>query len=85
MEQFIVKVKAEAGLHARPASQLVKKATEFSSSVQIEKEDKTVDAKRLLSIMMLNIKQGESIKVLVQGEDEKIAAAAIKDMIEALE
>ncbi len=83
MEQFNISIKNETGLHARPASQLVKKAAEFSSTITIERDGKTADAKRLLNIMALNIKQGESIKVTAEGADEKAAAAAIKAVIES--
>jgi phosphocarrier protein len=83
MEQFMITIKNETGLHARPATQLVRKAALFCSAIKIEKEGKTADAKRLLNVMALNVKKGESIKVTVEGTDEKAAALAIKEIIEA--
>ncbi len=83
MEQFVITIKSETGLHARPASQLVKKAATFSSHIKIEKEGKEADAKRLLGVMALNVKNGESIKVTVEGSDEKEAVLAIKEILEA--
>ncbi|WP_069998943.1 HPr family phosphocarrier protein [Cellulosilyticum sp. I15G10I2] len=83
MEQVVITVKNETGIHARPASQLVKKAVTFSSTIKIEKEGQTADAKRILNVMALNVKQGETIKLIVEGADEKEAALAMKEIIEA--
>ena len=40
------------GLHARAAAKLVKIASSFSSSIEIEKEDQRVNAKSIMSVMM---------------------------------
>lgn len=82
MKQDQVVVKAAAGLHARPASMLVKAAAGFKSTIKIEKEGKVADAKRLLSVLTLGAKQGEMVKLIVEGEDEIAAISTIKDLIE---
>ena len=83
MRQLIVKVQSEAGLHARPAGILVKKAGEFNSKIMLEKDGKTIDAKRLLAILSLAAKQGDEIKITVEGSDEEAALEAVKAVIEA--
>jgi phosphocarrier protein HPr len=65
------------GMHARPATQLVKLAKEFSSTISMQKGDKTVKLNSLLNILSLSIKSGESISLLVEGADEVSAAVAI--------
>ncbi len=78
-EQIVIQ--AEAGIHARPAGLLVKAAGGFESQVSIEKDGKKVDAKRLLGVLSLAIKKGETITLTVDGSDEDAAMEAIKQII----
>lgn len=83
MRKEIITVQAEAGLHARPAGLLVKAAAGFASQITLEKAGKTADAKRLLSILSLAVKQGEEVTVTVDGADEDVAMDAVRKIIEA--
>lgn len=67
----------KVGLHARPASLLVKTANEYASSVHIRTEDMEVDAKSILSVMVLGASRGSVIEIIVDGPDEEEALAAI--------
>lgn len=80
MVTFQVKVEAEGGLHARPASLLVNKANSFKSSIRITKGEKTAEAKSILNIMTLGVKKGEELKIEVDGADEQEAAQALKQL-----
>lgn len=82
MEKITVVVTAEAGIHARPASALIKKAGEFTSTIKLEKDGKEADAKRLLAVLSLGAKKGDAITIMAEGEDEVAAANAIKEVIE---
>lgn len=66
------------GIHARPAGELVKAAKAFTSTMKITKDDKTVDAKRLLALMGMGIKKGQMITLTIEGPDEAEAAAAME-------
>ena len=77
MKQFTYTVKDELGVHARPAGLLVKLAKKYSSTVTREKNGKTCDMRKLMAVMGLGIKQGETITVTVEGEDETVAADEI--------
>ncbi|RHV51814.1 HPr family phosphocarrier protein [Faecalibacterium sp. OM04-11BH] len=70
-------MKDELGVHARPAGLLVKLAKKYASKVTIEKDGKTSDMRKLMEVMGLGIKQGETITVTVEGEDETVAAEEI--------
>lgn len=83
MKQVVVTVIAEVGLHARPASLFVKKAGEFSSAITVAKGEKEVDAKRLLAVMSLGVKQGESITITAEGDDEQEAIDALQQLVES--
>ena len=74
MKQFTYTIKDELGVHARPAGLLVKLAKKYASKVTIEKDGKTGDRRKLMAVMGLGIKQGETITVTVEGEDETVAA-----------
>ena len=65
------------GMHARPATQLVKLAKEFNSTISIKKGDKTVKMNSLLNILSLSIKSGETISLIMDGDDEVSATVAI--------
>lgn len=65
------------GMHARPATQLVKLAKEFTSAISIKKGDKVVKLNSLLNILSLNIKSGETISLMMDGTDEVTATVAI--------
>ena len=77
MNQFTYTIKDELGVHARPAGLLVKLAKKYASKVTIEKDGKTSDMRKLMEVMGLGIKQGETITVTVEGEDETVAAEEI--------
>lgn len=77
MKTFEYTVKDELGIHARPAGLLVKEAGKYKSHVSLTKEGKTVDASRLMAVMSLGVKKGQTVKVEVEGEDERDAAAGL--------
>lgn len=71
----------QLGLHARAASKLVSTASRFKSTVRISKESKEVDAKSIMSVMMLAASCGTTITLSVDGPDEADAMAALKALI----
>ena len=77
MKQFTYTIKDELGVHARPAGLLVKLAKKYASKVTLEKNGMTCDMRKLMAVMGLGIKQGETITVTVEGEDETVAAEEI--------
>lgn len=80
MKKINYTVTAEAGIHARPAGLLVKKAASFKSNIKIlhEQRGSEADLKRLMAVMALGVKQGDGIVLSVEGEDEEEAANALE-------
>ena len=78
MKTFNYTITDEVGIHARPAGLLAKKAKEFESVCTIEKGGKSVNITKLMALMGLGIKCGETITVQAEGEDEAAAAEAIQ-------
>ena len=69
------------GVHARPAGILVREAVKYRSSITLEKDGKSGDAKRIFSVMGLGAKCGQTVSVKVEGVDEELAAAAIEEFL----
>lgn len=79
IEHFVLK--NETGLHARPASRLVKTASTFTSSIMIVNEGKQHNAKSIINLLSLGLKKGAKIEIAIDGEDEIGAMDAIKDLL----
>lgn len=77
MEKTIT-VKLANGLHARPATRLVKIAGSFKSSIILRHGDKEINAKKLIALMKAGIKHGEEITLIAHGEDEAEALQAVE-------
>jgi phosphotransferase system HPr (HPr) family protein len=70
------------GIHARPASMLVKAAAEFTSKISLEKDDVRADAKSIMNVMMLAASFGSKVTIRASGEDEEAAVAALAELFE---
>ena len=73
----------QVGLHARPATFFIQKANEFKSAIWVEKDDRKVNAKSLLGVLSVGIVGGTSIKIIVDGSDEKEALNSLVDLVES--
>lgn len=80
-----VVVKNSTGLHARPATLLVKKASGFKSDITIECNGKKANVKSLIGVLSLGVTKDAVIKVEANGDDETLAVEEIAKLIENLE
>ena len=78
MQSFMYTIKVPVGLHARHAGLIVQEAKHYQSAITIEHDGKRVDARHLMALMALAVKQGDMLKVTVEGVDEDIAALKMK-------
>ena len=76
-----VTVENQGGLHARPATFFIQKANEFKSSIWVEKEERRVNAKRLLGVLSLGIVGGTTIRVIADGSDEQQAVEGLIQLV----
>lgn len=83
MKKFDYSIKDEVGIHARPAGMLVKEAKKFQSKIVLSKEGKTAEATKLMAVMGLGVKCGQTVEVTVEGADEDVACETIKAFFEA--
>lgn len=84
MKEFEYTIKDPIGIHARPAGLLAKAAKGMDSTITIAKADgsKSAVATKLMALMGMGIKSGETVKVTVEGGDEEANCAAIKQFLE---
>ncbi len=83
MKTFSYTIKDEVGIHARPAGLLAKLAKTFSSTITLEKDGKSVNVTKLMMLMGMGIKCGDTVNFSVEGEDEETAAKAIEEFMAA--
>ena len=69
------------GLHARPAALLAQEAKRFRSSVRLRRDESEANAKSLVSIMGLNVKQGDKVVLVAEGPDAREAVAALTRLL----
>lgn len=70
------------GLHARAAAKLVKTSSGFESDIQIRKDEREVDGKSIMSVMMLAASRGTDIELIIDGPDEQAALDALTALID---
>ncbi len=79
MEKLEIKITDPVGLHARPASLVVKEAMKYKSEINVYFKDKKANLKSVLHVMSLGAPCNSELIITAEGEDEKEAIAGIKD------
>ncbi len=78
MKTFSYEIRDSVGIHARPAGLLVKEAKKYESRLVIKKDEKEADLTKLMALMGLGIKCGDTVSVSAEGSDEDIAIHALE-------
>ena len=77
-----ITISNKAGLHARAAARLVEVVNQFESQFEIGSQEKMVDGKSILSIMLLAASPGTVLDIKLDGSDELEAFSAINALVE---
>lgn len=77
-----IEVKIANGLHARPVAQFVKIVNQFKSDVLLVKNERRIDAKSIFNLMSAAIREGDRLKIIVDGADENEAMQAIETFLQ---
>ena len=75
-------VRVKDGLHARPATQFVKLAKTFVADVEVRSGGKAANAKSSVKLMLLALKEDDSVTVAAEGADAEAALQALVSFIE---
>lgn len=75
-----ITISNKAGLHARAASRMVSVTSTFRSVIKVG-QDKLVDGKSILSLMMLAASKGTVLNIIIEGDDEQAALEAVTSLV----
>ena len=77
-----VQVKNRLGLHARAAARFVHAANRFRSRVLVSRDDRSMDGKSILGILLLAASQGTRLVLSAEGDDEEACIRALATLVE---
>jgi phosphocarrier protein len=78
-----VTIKNKLGIHARPASVIVKKASEFNAEIFMIKEGVRANLKSIIGVLSLGVKSGDLVIVESTGSDAQAALAAMIELADS--
>lgn len=82
VEEKIFIIKNKLGLHARAANMVVQVASNFASTITMDKDGIEANAKSIMGLLLLAAGQGSKVVVRAQGKDAKEAVAEIGKLID---
>lgn len=83
MKTFTYTINDPLGIHARPAGQIVNEAKKYESTIMLQFGEKNVNATRIMGVMGLGVKPGQSVTVTAEGSDEEAAIRSLQQFFEA--
>ena len=78
-----VMVVNQLGMHARAAAKFVHLATRFSAQVRVARDEREMDGKSIMGILLLAAARGTTIRISAEGVDEEGAVAALASLVES--
>lgn len=82
MQYKDIKITNKLGLHARASAKLTQLASQYRSEIWLSRNDRKVNAKSIMGVMMLAANQGVTLGIEIGGEDESEAMQALVNLIE---
>lgn len=71
-------ITAAEGIHARPATALIRLTKKFKSIISLQKGEKLIRLNSMLNILAIGTKGGDTLTVIIDGEDENEAASELE-------
>ena len=69
------------GLHARAAAKLVTLASGFDAEVRLRRDNREVDAKSIMGVMMLAAGKGTRLEVMAIGPEAQLAVDRLEQLV----
>ena len=82
MQYKEIKILNKLGMHARASAKFTQLASRYRSDVWLTRNDRKVNAKSIMGVMMLAANQGAALVIETTGEDEIEAMQALIQLIE---
>lgn len=70
-------IRNKSGLESKQAALLIQKASNYKSTIWIEKEERKANAKSLLGLLALSIACGTKVVIRAEGDDEDVAVKGL--------
>ena len=83
MPERTVQIVNKAGLHARPAAEIVKLAAKYASDITVVREELEVNGKSIMGVMMLAAECGSTLQLKAEGPDAAEALDALAKLIQS--
>ena len=83
MPERTVQIVNKAGLHARPAAEIVKLAARYASDITVSRDELEVNGKSIMGVMMLAAECGATLQLKAEGPDATEAINALAKLIES--
>lgn len=75
-----IKIINKLGMHARPATMIVKAATKYRSEFKIVKDDMEINGKSIMGVMTLAAEFGSELELIADGPDEEFLIKEISEL-----
>jgi phosphocarrier protein HPr len=76
-----VTIRNQLGLHARAAAKFVHVATRFRADIRVARDERVVDGKSILGMLLLAAAYGTTITISADGRDETPALDALSELV----
>lgn len=76
-----ISIQNKLGLHARASAKFVAQAGKFQSHIEVSRDNKTVNGKSIMGIMMLAASKDVELELCAEGPDEKEAIVELVKLI----
>jgi phosphocarrier protein len=83
MESRTLLITNALGMHARAEARFVRLASAYVSKIQVGRDERTMDGKSILGLLLLAAAQGTSITVSAEGPDAREAIEALARLVES--
>jgi phosphocarrier protein len=77
-----ITIQNKQGLHARPAEQFVRLASQFESKIQLVRDGRRVEARNMIDLLTLGATQGTQLTLEADGPDAQAAVDALANLVE---
>lgn len=81
MKEITYTIQNALGVHARPAAVLAQCAMNYKSAIMYQSKGQKADGRDVLEILALQLKQGDDLKITVEGPDENEAFTALQAVL----
>ena len=81
MKQISLTLTNPVGLHARPAAEMVKAAAKFKSKITLEGNGRKADAKSIIMVLGMGLRQNDVITISAEGADEEAAIEILAELV----